>query len=93
MSATAHLSSSIDFYELYLSNKTTEDNLDEQSPSSASEWKATLEPAIDIANLLWGKSDIAQAKVKQLNISSLPLCFSKTETIAIRFRNGKQQQD
>ena len=83
MSATAHLSSSIDFYELYLSNKTIEDNLDEQSPSSASEWKATLEPAVDIANLLWGKSDIAQAKVKQLNISSLPLCFSKTETIKV----------
>lgn len=81
MSSFAQLSSSIDHYELYLSNKATEDELGEDDPSSASDWKAIFEPSIDVANLLYGKSDIAQAKVKQISISSLPLCYSETESI------------
>ena len=76
-SSFAQLSSSIDHYELYISNQQTEDELDENALSSASDWEAILEPAVDVSNLLYGKSDIAQAKVKQMNISSLPLCFSK----------------
>ena len=83
MSSFAQLSSSIDHYELYVSNKQTEDDLSESALSSASDWKAILEPSIDISNLLYGKSDIAQARVKQVNISSLPLCFSKSESIKV----------
>ena len=83
MSSFAQLSSSIDHYEIYVTNRQTEDELDEDAPSSASDWKAVLEPSVDVSNLLYGKSDIAQAKVKQVNISSLPLCFSKSESIKI----------
>ena len=81
MSSFGQLSSSIDHYELYLTNKSTENELGEDDLSSASDWKAVLEPSVDVANLLYGKSDIAQAKVKQISISSLPLCYSKTESI------------
>ena len=81
MSSFAQLSSSIDHYEIYVTNRQTEDELDEDAPSSASDWKAVLEPSVDVSNLLYRKSDIAQAKVKQVNISSLPLCFSKSESI------------
>lgn len=83
MSSFAQLSSSIDHYELYLSNKQTENSLDESALSSASDWKAILEPSVDVSNLLYGKSDIAQAQVKQVNISSLPLCFTKSESIKV----------
>ena len=82
-SSFAQLSSSIDHYELYISNQQTEDELDENALSSASDWEAILEPSVDVSNLLYGKSDIAQAKVKQMNISSLPLCFSKSEAIKV----------
>ena len=83
MSSFAQLSASVGHYELYLSNKEIEDGLHESELSSASDWQAVLEPSVDIANLLYGKSDIAQAKVKQISISSLPLCFSKAEAIKV----------
>ena len=83
MSIYAHLSSSVDSYELYVDNKSTEDDLDSNEISSASEWQVHLEPCIDIANLLYCKSDIAQAKVTSITINSLPLCYSKTEKISV----------
>ena len=83
MSVYAHLSSSVDSYQLYVNNKSTEDDLDSNEISSASEWLVHLEPCIDIANLLYCKSDIAQAKVTSIAINSLPLCYSKSEKISI----------
>ena len=83
MSVYAHLSSSVDSYQLYVNNNATEDELDSSEISSASEWQVRLEPCIDIANLLYCKSDIAQAKVTSITINSLPLCYSKSEKISV----------
>ena len=83
MSVYAHLSLSVDHYELYVTNKSTEDDLNDDEISSASEWKIHLEPCIDLANLLYCKSDIAQAKLSSIAINSLPLCYSKSEKINV----------
>lgn len=83
MSIYAHLSSTVSHYDLYVDNSQTEHDLDENDVSSASEFTVHLEPCIDIANLLYCKSDIAQAKITSITVNSLPLCFTKTEKINV----------
>ena len=83
MSKYAHLSSSVSHYDLYVDNRQTEDNLYDNEASIASSFAVHLEPCIDVANLLYCKSDIAQAKITSITVNSLPLCYSKTERIAV----------
>ena len=83
MSIYAHLSSTVNHYDLYVDNTQTENDLDGNDVSSASDFTVHLEPCIDIANLLYCKSDIAQAKITSITVNSLPLCFSKTERITV----------
>ena len=82
-SLTYDLDQTTESYSILLDNSVTEDKLNENEDSSASQFEVTLEPQLNLSPLLYMKSILAETMLDKLEISSLPLTFTRTETIKI----------
>ena len=82
--ALSHLSLDTDKYEIFISNFSTEETLENDQLSSADSWTTTLDSSIDLSTLLYLKSSTAEVCVSQLNVDSLPLCFTQLEDVKMK---------
>ena len=79
------LSTNVDKYSLFLDNRSAEDALDDDDVSTASNFDVLLDPRLDLSSLLYLKAVEAELGVVSLMIDSLPLCFTRSESIVIQF--------
>ena len=74
-------STSASHYTLYCSNEETELQLEDRGSSSASNFKVTLVPSLDLNQLSIFQSTEVELKCSNLSIDSPPLTFADGETI------------
>ena len=74
-------STSASHYTLYCSNEETELYLADRGSSSASNFKVTLIPSLDLNQLSLFQSTEVEVKISNLSIDSPPLTFADKETI------------
>ena len=79
------LSTNVDKYSLFLDNRSAEDALGDDDVSTASNFDVVLDPRLDLSSLLYLKAVEAELGVVSLIIDSLPLCFTRNESIEIQF--------
>ena len=73
-----------DSYELFIDNRSTEDSLNEEEPSSAGNFAYLVQPQLDLSNLLYLKSQDAEVCLSKLQIESLPLTASRLESCKVK---------
>ena len=86
--ANDHLNYSQNKYELFLSNHADENQADENSISTSSEFSATC--LLDLNPLLFLRSNAAQVSLNQLSIDNLALCYSQNEAIKVYFNSDTE---
>ena len=74
-------SNSASRYTLHISNEQREANLTEKEESSASEFSATVNPGLDLSQLVYLQSTECEMRLDNISIDSLPLTLSGQETI------------
>ena len=84
--AEYYISSTQAKYQLYFTNRNTEDSKDENETSSASNFEITT--AIDLNPLIFLKSSHAQLALSHLSIDGLCCCFTKTESVTVSTKTG-----
>ena len=77
------------YYRLSLSNSDLENNLPETEKSSASNMNLILDNELNIQDHIYMKSLAAEVAIEDLQISTLPLTFSKNETIDLQLNTPK----
>ena len=82
-SSTYSMDQLTEVYGIFLDNSNTEDTLNENEKSSASQFGVTMTPMLNMSPLLFMKSVQAETMLEKLEISSLPLTFSRREAIKI----------
>ena len=77
------------YYRLSLSNSELENNLPETEKSSASNMSLILDNELNIQDHIYMKSLAAEVAIENLQISTLPLTFSKNEVIDLQLNMPK----
>ena len=80
--ALSRLSLDNEKYEIFISNEDNEFNKNRDDISTASDFQAIIDPALDIAPLLYLKSSNAELSLNQFFLDNLCLTFTKTESMS-----------
>ena len=79
MSCSGPVDISVENYELNLTNKTTEDALDDESHSCAGNFEVLLQPHLDLTPLMYLKAVENEIVLDSIQVGGMPLTFSRLE--------------
>ena len=74
------MESLVNHYDVFCDNSATENELNDDKHSSASNFSCQLLPFLDLAPLLYLRSVAAEVQLSRLHIGSFPLSFSRLES-------------
>ena len=83
MSSLYALDATTDTYDIYVSNQSIENELDENEQSSAGKFTVLLQPELNLSSLLYMRSIDAELSLTQLHVNNLPLTMSRRENCQI----------
>ena len=82
--ALSHLALDTDRYEIYLDNKSGEDQLEQNEESTASSFNTIFNSSFDLSPLLYLKSTSGELALNQFTVDDLPLTTTKREHISLK---------